>query len=191
MITKNSKIWKYISNLFLSIDQLGNAIAGGNPDNTISARVGYYNHHYYHNKKAVPWYWRLFEKIIDTTFFPVDGKGHCHEAYHNDPGEIFDNRITDFLIAIAAIIIISSCVLIALILYTLSALQIVKRKKINRGVNLKKRFFSCTSQLTSSIQEIEEHGLDFDLLKPKQQLKILIAKVENIKEKLTIKMIKS
>ncbi|WKD85223.1 hypothetical protein KCTC32516_00563 [Polaribacter huanghezhanensis] len=186
MITKNSKIWKYISNLFLSIDQLGNAIAGGNPDNTISARVGYYNHHYYISKKDVPWYWSLFEKIIDATFLPVDGKDHCHEAYHNDAGEIFDNRVTDVLITIAAVIIIISCIPIALILYLSSAIRIVKRKKIERDDNLRKRFFSSTSQLISSLQEIEEHGLDFDLQKPKQELKILIEKVEDLKEKFKI-----
>jgi len=30
----------YAFNILIAIDQLGNAIADGNPDNTISARVG-------------------------------------------------------------------------------------------------------------------------------------------------------
>lgn len=52
MITNKSSIWRYFSNFFVAIDQLGNTVAGGNPDNTISARVGYYNEHYYKEKKS-------------------------------------------------------------------------------------------------------------------------------------------
>lgn len=183
MITKKSKIWKYFSRLFLSIDQLGNAIAGGDPDNTISARVGYYNHHYFPENEKVPWYWHVFEKIIDTTFYPVDGPNHCHEAYHNDAGEIFDNRLTNVLVAIAATaIIIPSCIAIALVLYFLSALRIVKRKTIERDKNLEKRLSSCSLVLLSTYQEINEHGLDFDLEESKKQLKILLGKTEKIKQ---------
>ena len=47
MITSNTLVWKYIGNAFVSIDQFGKSLAGGNPDNTISARVGYYNHYHY------------------------------------------------------------------------------------------------------------------------------------------------
>jgi hypothetical protein len=175
MITKNSQVWQYISHLFISIDQFGNALAGGNPDNTISARVGYYSHHYYETNK-VPWYWLLFERIIDTAFYPVDGPAHCHEAYHNDAGEVFDNRVTNFMIAIAAaFVIIPSCVIIALVFYLLSALRIVKRKTIERDKNLVKRLKSATILLESAYQEIQEHGLDFELDDAKKQSKELVA----------------
>jgi len=183
MITKKSKIWKYVSRIFLSIDQLGNVIAGGDADNTISARVGYYNHHYFSENENVPWYWSLFEKIIDATFYPVDGPNHCHEAYHNDPAEIFDNRLTNVLVAIAAtIIIIPSCIIIAFVLYLLSALRIIKRKTIERDKNLEKRLGSCSLILTSTYQEINEHGLDFDLTASKKELQILTENIENIKQ---------
>lgn len=180
MITKNSRVWQYISHLFLSIDQFGNTLAGGNPDNTISARVGYYSHHYYEPNK-VPWYWLLFERIIDTAFYPVDGPAHCHEAYHNDPGEVFDNRVTNFLIAIAAaVVIVPTCVLIALVFYLLSALRIVKRKTIERDKNLEKRLKSATILMKSTYQEIQEHGLDFDLKGPTEQWKELMSVVVSI-----------
>ncbi|WP_298556662.1 hypothetical protein [uncultured Algibacter sp.] len=188
MITKKSKIWKYFSRLFLSIDQLGNAIAGGDPDNTISARVGYYNHHYFPENEKVPWYWSVFEKIINVTFCPADGPNHCHEAYHNDAGEIFDNRLTNILVAIAAtIIIIPSCIVIAFILYLLSALGIVKRKTIERDKNLEKRLNSCSLVLISTFQEINEHGLDFNLENSKKQLKILLEKADKIKQAINSK----
>jgi hypothetical protein len=177
MISKHSRLWQYISHLFISVDQFGNALAGGNPDNTISARVGYYNHHYYKTNK-VPWYWSLFERIIDTAFYPVDGPAHCHEAYHNDAGEVFDHRVTNVMIALAAtLVIIPSCVLIALLFYLLSALHIVKRRTIERDVNLEKRLKSTIIVLQSAFQEIQEHGLDFDLEGPKEQCKELTALV--------------
>ena len=185
MITKKSKIWQYFSFLFVSIDQLGNAIAGGNADNTISARVGYYNHHYTFESNEVPWYWSWFERIINTTFYPVDGPNHCHEAYHNDAGEIFDNRITNVMVAFAAaLIIIPSCVLIALVLYLLSALRIVKRRVINRGENLEKRLLRCQLLLRSTLQELEEHDIDFDPEDHRADLQTLEAEIGYIKKTL-------
>ena len=176
MITKNSKLWKYISNFFVSIDQLGNVIAGGNPDNTVSARVGYYNF-YKHSPETVPWYWYWFMKIIDTTFYPVDGPNHCLEAYYNDSGEIFDNRVTNFFIAIAAaLIIIPSCIVIAIVLYLLAALQIVKRKTIERNKNVEKRIHSCNLLLTGLLNEIDRYGPGSPLDEAKEKYKILTEK---------------
>ncbi len=182
MINKQTWLWQYISHLFIAIDQFGNALAGGNPDNTISARVGYYSHHYY-EPNEVPWYWLLFERIIDTAFYPVDGPAHCHEAYHNDAGEIFDNRVTNFMIAIAAtVVIIPSCVLIALLFYLLSALRIVKRRTIERDKNLEKRLKSAAILLQTAYQEIQEHGLDFELEDVRLRCKELVAITDAIED---------
>lgn len=95
---------KYILHLLISIDQLGNVIAGGNPDNTISARVGFYNHHYPDDQK-VTFFYKAFEWIINTTFWPIDGPNHCHEAYHNDAGEFFDTGTKDWAVALLSILI--------------------------------------------------------------------------------------
>lgn len=183
MLTSKSSLWKFVSNLFVSIDQLGNAIAGGNPDNTVSARVGYYNHYYVpYESKGVPWYWRWFENIIDFTFYPVDGWNHCHEAYHNDASEIFDNRVTNFLIAIGAgVIIIPSCFLIAIILYTLYLFRIVRPRIIDRELNLHRRLNTSINGLINSDREIDEYGLDFDLTRVKKdvaELKKLVVIIE-------------
>ncbi len=182
MITKKTKLWQYFSFLFVSIDQFGNALAGGNADNTISARVGYYNHHYQFERGKVPWYWSWFERVINTTFYPVDGPHHCHEAYHNDAGEIFDNRITNVMVAFAAtLIIIPSCLIIAFVLYLLAALRIVKRREINRGENLEKRLVRCQLLLRSTLQELEEHEIDFDPKDHKENVALIKAEIENIK----------
>jgi hypothetical protein len=68
----------YIGNLLTAVDQLGNAIAGGNPDVTVSGRVGY------HSLTVKSKYWRAMEQIINFTFEPIDGPEHCYRTYMND-----------------------------------------------------------------------------------------------------------
>ena len=152
----------YLSNFFVSIDQLGNTIAGGNPDNTISSRVGFYNQHNKSGTKA-PWQWRVFEKIINFTFYPIDGEAHCHEAYHNDAGEAFDLHTKNIIVALlAAIIIIPSCILIAFLLYTLYLFRIVSPKQINRNKNIKNRLYLSKAKLEGTLHELNEHKVKVD-----------------------------
>lgn len=66
---------KYIKQVLTAIDQLGNALAGGNADMTISARVG---HHA--ASPGYAWPWVLLETIINWAFEPVDGENHCIKA---------------------------------------------------------------------------------------------------------------
>lgn len=168
MLTKDNRLWQFISHLFLSIDQLGNVLAGGNSDNTISARVGFYNHHDY-TASRFSRYWKFLEWIIDTAFEPVDGKAHCHEAYHNDAGEIFNSEVIELFVIIAGLLIILTCIPIAVILYTLSAFKIVKQKVIQREENLTKRLDYCNLQLKSLLQEIKEHPIkDLDTSEAKR-----------------------
>ncbi|MFY7670870.1 hypothetical protein ACOSP6_07245 [Tenacibaculum sp. MEBiC06402] len=175
MITHKSAIWRYISNLFISIDQLGNVIAGGFADNTISARIGYYNHHYFSDRSLVPIYWKVLEQIIDFAFKPVDGPNHCHEAFHTDPSEVFDSKVTNFLVVLASIIIIiPSCVIIGILFYSLTAVKLVKQKTIDRNRNINNRFTGCNKYLQSIKYEIIEHPNEID----NENLKIQIEKVK-------------
>ena len=152
----------FLRNFFVSIDQLGNVIAGGNPDNTISSRVGYYNQHRKAGKKA-PIQWRIFEDVINFSFYPIDGKGHCHEAFHNDAGEEFDESTNNILVAIlAAIIIIPSCIVISILLYLLFALGIVSPKYIDRNKNIKKRLRLAQAKLEGTLHELNEHKVVVD-----------------------------
>ena len=68
--------WLY--SVLIAIDQLGNALAGGYADSTISARVGYNARHAAPERQN---YWRLLEGIINYTFLPLDGPDHCYQAY--------------------------------------------------------------------------------------------------------------
>ena len=48
---------KWLLNLLISIDQLGNTILGGSPDETISARAGRY--------RGKVWYWTGLAKVLN------------------------------------------------------------------------------------------------------------------------------
>lgn len=89
IIVENKEYRKKISwvmGILISIDQFGNAIARGNPDSTISARIGYNNRP---NGGISTKYWRTLEKVVDITFEPIDGPRHCLEAYYSDRHEDF------------------------------------------------------------------------------------------------------
>jgi len=152
---------KFLSNFFVSIDQLGNVLAGGNPDNTISSRVGYYTEEYYAPDK-IPFKWKLFRNIINFAFYPIDGNDHCKEAYFNDVGEDFDQGTSDFAIAVLAIIIIPSCMLIACLLYLLYAFTIVSPKKINRSENIKDRLRIAETKLKGVLTELNMYKVKVD-----------------------------
>ena len=64
---------KYIFNFLISIDQLGNTLLGGDPDETISSRCA---------KRQHIWYWKwlgLFLEFVDP--------GHLEWALEEDEGD--------------------------------------------------------------------------------------------------------
>ena len=97
----------YLGRLLIAIDQLGNAIAGGNPDATISARLGWL----YMNRPT--WWTTVLMHIVDATFMPLDGKNHCLQAYEDTLDEPM-RRGSDIALAMLGIIIIPSCVLLVI-----------------------------------------------------------------------------
>lgn len=69
---------KYLKNLLISIDQLINTVFGGDPDMTISARLG-------RNYKNT-----LLEKLVDWMFsWQNHPQGHCENAdeWEKDEGK--------------------------------------------------------------------------------------------------------
>ncbi len=99
--------------VLVAIDQLGNAIAGGNPDSTISARVGYFSEMASRGKA----YWKSLEAIIDFAFYPIDGPRHCYQAWQAEDEHFW--RGSDFMRFILSVIIIIACPVIAILLYIL------------------------------------------------------------------------
>ena len=109
------KIAKWLWNVLVAIDQLGNTIAGGNPDITISARVGYFANK--SNDRRFYYYWRCLEAVIDFTFYPLDGSKHCLQALQgdNEEGHVHGS---DFMRAVLGIIAVTACLFICVLTWT-------------------------------------------------------------------------
>lgn len=65
----------YIRNVLVGIDQLANAMTGGWPDETLSARCGRLGHRYPYK------FWKV---LIDALFYPFQGPNHCENAYRKE-----------------------------------------------------------------------------------------------------------
>lgn len=59
----------------LNIDRLGNALAGGSHQNSVSGRVGA------RVLRSDNPFWQFMEKVINKTFEPIDGPNHCYDAF--------------------------------------------------------------------------------------------------------------
>ncbi|HED33494.1 MAG TPA: hypothetical protein ENJ08_04640 [Gammaproteobacteria bacterium] len=95
----------WIRGVLIAIDQLGNAVAGGNPDSTVSARVGYFARKQ-NNRLRV--YWKTMESIINHTFYPIHGPDHCYKSHLADRDEI--NIVgSDLMRGILCLLVIVSC----------------------------------------------------------------------------------
>ncbi len=69
---------RYLGNLLIAVDQGGNAFTGGNPDETISSRVG---------RSALRGEWRglVCEHIINLMFLVLLGqRDHCRASIEWD-----------------------------------------------------------------------------------------------------------
>ncbi len=73
---------KYILNVLIGIDQLGNSLLGGDPDETISSRLGKLKIR--HGGK-ISWY-RPLSKIIDWGLDKID-PNHSIDAIEDDEGK--------------------------------------------------------------------------------------------------------
>jgi hypothetical protein len=72
---------RYLLNILISIDQLGNAIFCGDPDETISSRIGRIKRKW---NGRIP-RWRIFTRMADWTLERID-PGHSIDAIEDDEG---------------------------------------------------------------------------------------------------------
>ena len=77
----SNPISKWLVNMLISIDQLGNTLLGGDPDETISSRLGKLK---LKHSGAIPWY-RPLSKIIDYGLDKID-PNHSIDAIEDDEG---------------------------------------------------------------------------------------------------------
>lgn len=98
----------WLRNLLLSIDQFMNALIGGNPDLSISARVGYHQTH------SESLWWDILGGVIDSTFYPIDGPDHCIKAFNADSEDYRSQSINPVAMVSLGVVITVSCILLAL-----------------------------------------------------------------------------
>ena len=80
-------IGKWFLNILISIDQFGNTITGGDPDETISSRLGKMK---VKHGGRIPWY-RPLSKVVDWGLDKID-PNHNIDAIEADEGK---NAIVD------------------------------------------------------------------------------------------------
>ena len=68
-------IREHLYQIVIAIDQLVNTLFGGYADETISARC---------YRKRHKRYWAVLRFLLDLIFYPIDGKGHCMQAFNNE-----------------------------------------------------------------------------------------------------------
>lgn len=88
------KVRLYLWQVLIALDQLANAVLGGYPDETLSARA-------WRKAQAGQWFWRLLRRLIDGLFrLTGQGPGHCRASYENEqrgghrPRELRENHET-------------------------------------------------------------------------------------------------
>jgi len=115
----------YIKSVLIAIDQLGNAIAGGNPDCTISGRTGYFQ---YNSKRPYIWYWNLLAFVIDATFYPFDGHHHCKQAYKKELKNEFKYTSNVILLFLLSLITFASCSILAVVAWLYYVVRLIFKR---------------------------------------------------------------
>lgn len=75
-------IGKWVVNILIGIDQLGNAIVGGDPDETISSRLGKIKRKH---GGTIPWSYPL-ARVIDWGLEKID-PNHTIDSIEEDEGD--------------------------------------------------------------------------------------------------------
>lgn len=176
-------------NVVLSLDQLGNTLAGGDPDNTISSRLGHLNHYREEGpglkrRPDVHRYWRFLEKVVDTTFKPIDGEGHCIEAFYSDAGERFEGKTGGWALVVESILVIISCIPL-FIIFRLAGLFGVKQgdPDSKRPEKVLKRLGMIEQRLQALVHELQDNEME-PLAGTIDQLDQIVNKVGEVKEEL-------
>lgn len=108
---------KSFLDLLLGIDRFGNALSGGNYRATISGRIGWFAKN--KNNK----YWLFLQKVVDNTFRPIEGPGHCARAAKVEKG-IKYRRGNDVALFLLSSITLTTCLFILMpIVYLMSLVK--------------------------------------------------------------------
>lgn len=117
----------YARSVLIAIDQLGNAIAGGNPDCTISGRIGYFSQKAVH---PAVFYWLFLQIIVDLTFYPWDGEGHCRQSYEKEKFNKFYELKSFRVLALfmLSLFTLSSCLIMCPLFWAIYGIKLLVKK---------------------------------------------------------------
>ena len=69
-------MWQYLLNIAIALDQLGNALRGGSPDETLSAAA-------WRTEQKGRLLGRIFRPVIDLLFRPFE-RDHCRKSFESE-----------------------------------------------------------------------------------------------------------
>lgn len=101
----------YIGKNFNSLSTLGNTLTHGDRDVSISGRIGY-NYLFHRNL-----FWIVCRAIVDFTFYPIEGWGHCERAYKKDMNEEHTPNGVLWGLVLMCFIMIVFCLLLSILFW--------------------------------------------------------------------------
>ena len=116
----------YLKRVLISIDQLGNALCDGDPDTTISARLHWLSEIQNRDEWGAK-YFTILRRIVDYSFYPFDGEGHCYQAYYSQPHKTL--RGSKVALSVLGFFIGISCVLIIPVGWIYNLIKVIKLTK--------------------------------------------------------------
>lgn len=115
-----------LGNILNGVSQLGNMLSSRHADISISSRVG---------KGALDSikFYLFLQLVIDYTFYPLEGKGHCLNAYKNDPKEDFEfGKDGIYSKTVISLFVCTICPILAVLFWTYygvkSLFNIIRKK---------------------------------------------------------------
>lgn len=116
----------YVKRVLIGIDKLGNAIAGGNEECTISGRTGY---HAENTTGPMLYYWLFLQLIIDITFYPWDGMGHCKQAYEKETDKFLELKsFRGLALFVLSLFTLVSCAIMAPVFWIIYGIKTLIKK---------------------------------------------------------------
>ena len=101
----------YIGKNFNSLSQLGNTLTNGDLDVSISGRIGY------NYIKHPNWFWKMCRAVVDFTFYPIEGWGHCKRAYKADLNEEYTPGGSVKGLAFMSLLMMIFCILLSVVFW--------------------------------------------------------------------------
>lgn len=104
----------YFVRIGSAISQLINVLFGGHQHAAVSSKVGFFAVNYPERT-----FWLKIMRVIDFTFYPIDGEWHCINAYCADTTEDYKMGVSHgFWFAALCIVVVAFCIPLSILFWT-------------------------------------------------------------------------